>query len=174
MVVICETSPTRSFNGAFAAWAGDAGRVQKIVSMLKERTERFDQVLIQVDYLVGDRQSVNKDDFSHKSLLEEDVVQILDFATRTLEAISTWQSEEIGTALRDTAEKCGYKVRDFVSPLFVALSGRSVALPLFDSIEVLGLELTRARLRSAIEILGGISNKKLKKLDKQWATLQQT
>ena len=159
------------FQRRFASWAGDEARVQKIVSMLKERTERFDQVLPQIDYLVGDRQTIDVDDFVHKSLPEEDVVKILDFTTRSLENVSAWQSDEIGMALRDTADRCGYKVRDFVSPLFVALSGRKVALPLFDSIEVLGPELTRARLRSAIECLGGISNKKLKKLEKEWAAL---
>ncbi|MCY4129199.1 MAG: glutamate--tRNA ligase [Gammaproteobacteria bacterium] len=159
------------FQRRFASWAGDAARIQKIVSMLKERTERFDQVLPQVDYLVGDRQAIDVDDFVHKSLSEEDVVKILDFSARSLENVSTWQSDEIGMALREMADRCGYKVRDFVSPLFVALSGRKVALPLFDSIEVLGPELTRARLRSAIECLGGISNKKLKKLEKEWAAL---
>lgn len=155
----------------FATWAGDVQTVQKIVSMLKERTERFDQVFPQIDYLVGDRQTIETDDLDSKSLSEDDVLKILDFAARTLESVSTWQSDAIGKALRDTASECGYKVRDFVAPLFVALSGRKVALPLFDSIEVLGLELARARLRSAIESLGGISNKKLKKLDKEWATL---
>lgn len=158
------------FQRRFASWAGDAGSVQKIFSMLKERTERFDQVLPQIDYLVGDRQTIDADDFIHNALSTEDIVRILDFAGRSLENVSTWQSEKIGEALRETAEKCGYKVRDFVAPLFVALSGRKVALPLFDSIEVLGHELTRARLRSAIECLGGLSNKKIKKLDKEWAT----
>lgn len=158
------------FRKRFASWAGDASSVQKIVSMLKERTERFDQVLPQVDYLVGDRQAIDMNDFDHRTLSHEDVVKILDFSVRSLESVSTWQSDEIGATLRDTAEQCGYEVRDFVAPLFVALSGRKVALPLFDSIEVLGVNLSRARLRSAIEILGGISNKKLKKLDKEWAT----
>ncbi len=159
------------FQNRFASWAGDEERFRKIVTMLKARTERFDQVLPQVDYIVGDRQPIEKDAFSHKSLSEEEVVKILDFAARVLEELSSWTSGAIGEALRTTAEKSGYQMRDFVAPLFIALSGRSVALPLFDSIEVLGLELTRARLRSAIEILGGVSNKKLKKLDKEWAKL---
>lgn len=159
------------FQTRFTSWAGDSVRIEKIVSMMKERTERFDQVLQQIDYLVGERQVIEAEDFVHKTLSEEDVVKILDFTVRTLESASTWQSDEIGMALRYTAEMCDYKVRDFVAPLFVALSGRKVALPLFDSIEVLGRELTRARLRSAIEVLGGISNKKLRKLDKEWTTL---
>ena len=163
--------PDDEFQSRFASWAGDERRFQKITSMLKARTERFDQVLPQVDYLVGDRQPLEKETLAHKTLSDEEVVKILDFAARTLEDVSSWESGEIGEALRSTADKSGYKVRDFVAPLFVALSGRTVALPLFDSIEVLGLELTRARLRSAIEILGGISNKKLKKLDKEWVAL---
>ncbi len=161
------------FLSRFTSWSGGTARVQRLISMLKERTERFDQVVPKVDYLVGDREPIDRDSFEHKSLSEEEIVKILDFATRTIEDVTSWQSDEIGQALRATAERSGYKVRDFVAPLFVALSGRSVALPLFDSIEVLGLELARARLRSAIEILGGLSNKKLKKLDKEWNTLEQ-
>ena len=159
------------FLSRFASWAGEAERFKKITSLVKERTERFDQVLPQLDYIFGDRQPIEKDAFSHKSLSDEDVVKILDFAARTIEQLSSWESEEISNAIRATAEKSGYKTRDFVAPLFIALSGRNVALPLFDSIEVLGLELTRARLRTAIEILGGISNKKLKRLDKEWMKL---
>ncbi|MCY3857798.1 MAG: glutamate--tRNA ligase [Gammaproteobacteria bacterium] len=166
--------PDEELRTRFSSWAGNSANLEKIVSMLKERTERFDQVLTQVDYLIGERKPIDKEDLMQPPLSEEDVVKILDFAARTLECITTWRSDEIGVALRHTAEICDYKVRDFVAPLFVALSGRKVALPLFDSIEVLGLELTRARLRSAIDILGGISNKKLKRLDKEWTTLTQS
>ena len=165
--------PISEFQSRFAAWAGDSTRIEKIASMLKNRTERFDEVIAQVDYLIGERQSIDAEDFVHKSLSDEDVMKILDFAARTLESTESWHSNAIGAALRQTAEICDYKVRDFVAPLFLALSGRKVALPLFESIELLGLELTRARLRSAIEILGGISNKKMKKLDKEWTTLTQ-
>ena len=161
------------FQSRFTSWSGGTARVQRLIAMLKERTERFDQVVPQVDYLVGDRDLIDVDSFKHRSLSDEDIVKILDFATRTIEDVTSWQSDVIGEALRATAERSGYKIRDFVAPLFIALSGRRVALPLFDSMEVLGLELTRARLRSAIEVLGGVSNKKLKKLDKEWATLEQ-
>lgn len=156
------------FRARFSTWAGSSDRLDKLTAMLKQRTERFDQVLTQVDYLVGDRAPITRESFTHKSLQDEDLVKILDFASRALETAPTWSSMAIGDMLRSIAEKSGYKVRDFVFPLFVALSGRSVALPLFDSIEVLGLELARARLRSAIDVLGGVSNKKLKKLDKEW------
>ena len=58
------------------------------------------------------------------------------------------------------------KIRDFLKPLFVALSGRSVSLPLFDSMVFLGPDLTRMRLREALKALG-VSKKQAKRLEKQ-------
>jgi glutamyl-tRNA synthetase len=37
-----------------------------------------------------------------------------------------------------------------------------------DSISILGLDITRARLRHAITVLGGISNKESKLLEKEF------
>ena len=39
---------------------------------------------------------------------------------------------------------------------------------LFDSMSVLGPDMTRARLRHALKAVGGVSKKKLKKLEKQY------
>ncbi|MYD43620.1 MAG: glutamate--tRNA ligase [Gammaproteobacteria bacterium] len=158
------------FQNRYLAWAQRAD-LGKLSSMLKERAERFDQVLPQVAYLVGEPAPFDADSFVHKSLVNEDIVKILDFAERTLDTVADWQSEAIAAALRSTAEKCSFKPREFLAPLFVAISGKKVALPLFDSIETLGEELTRARLRTAIDFLGGISNKSRKKLDKEWEAL---
>lgn len=44
----------------------------------------------------------------------------------------------------------------------------SLAPPLFDSVELLGKDRTRARMLQAIEFLGGISNKNLSALTKAW------
>ena len=57
------------------------------------------------------------------------------------------------------------KIRDFLHPLFIALSGRAVALPLFDSMVFLGADLTRIRLREALKVLG-VSKKQGKRLEK--------
>ena len=60
------------------------------------------------------------------------------------------------------------KTREFLKPLFIALSGRSVSLPLFDSMVFLGPDLTRVRLREALAALG-VSKKQNKRLEKQYA-----
>ena len=61
-------------------------------------------------------------------------------------------------------------MRDFLSPVFVAISGKKVSLPLFDSMAILGPDLSRARLRDALNVIG-VSGKEQKKLEKAFAAL---
>jgi hypothetical protein len=56
-------------------------------------------------------------------------------------------------------------------PLFIAISGREVSLPLFDSLIFLGPDLARGRLRDALDTLA-ISGKERKRLDKELEQLQ--
>jgi len=42
---------------------------------------------------------------------------------------------------------------------------------LFDSMAILGPDMSRARLRHSINILGGVGKKKLKKLEKEFNAL---
>jgi glutamyl-tRNA synthetase len=67
----------------------------------------------------------------------------------------------------------GLKFRDFLAPLFIATSGRAVSLPLFDSWIFMGSDLSRARLRAALDALG-VSNKERKRLDKEYQALEST
>ena len=48
---------------------------------------------------------------------------------------------------------------------------RSLLAILFDSMALIGPDMSRARLRHAIEVLGGVSKKQLKKLEKEYAGL---
>ena len=63
------------------------------------------------------------------------------------------------------------KIREFLFPLFVAISGKAVSTSVFESIDILGLDISRARLRHAIEVLGGLSKKQMKKYEKEYQKL---
>jgi glutamyl-tRNA synthetase len=84
-----------------------------------------------------------------------------------LEELVDFRAPVLETLFREEADRYGMKVRDFNLPFYVALSGSRVWTPLYDSMEVLGPDLTRARLRSAIALLGGVSKKKLKELERE-------
>ena len=73
--------------------------------------------------------------------------------------------------MRTLADGTEQKLRVFLKPFYIAIAGRNSALPLFDSLELLGRDIARDRLNHAIGVLGGLGKKKLKRLDKQYATL---
>ena len=66
-----------------------------------------------------------------------------------------WQSAAIDEALRGALLEggLGLKPRAAFGPVRVAVTGRRVSPPLFESIELLGRERTMARLARAIDSL---------------------
>jgi glutamyl-tRNA synthetase len=75
-----------------------------------------------------------------------------DLLTATVAAFgsSPWNAEALKAALEAVGAERGLKLGKAQAPVRVAVTGRSVGLPLFESLEVLGRERTLARLRAAI------------------------
>ncbi|MBS1836633.1 MAG: glutamate--tRNA ligase [Actinobacteria bacterium] len=67
----------------------------------------------------------------------------------------SWESAELHERTFELAERLGVGRKRFQAPIRVALTGRLVGLPLFESMEVLGREEVLRRLRTARERLGG-------------------
>jgi glutamyl-tRNA synthetase len=78
----------------------------------------------------------------------------LQAAYGALAGLAAWKAETIETALRAAlVDGLGIKPRHAFSPLYVAVTGRRVAPPLFDSMELLGRDATVRRLQSALAAL---------------------
>ena len=152
-------------------WAFGEDRLDALLTLVQERSERFDDLFRQADYILGDRIALDSQQFDHKSVSQQDCLRILDFVDRRFESLEEWDRDALYSALKTLSEAMDLKFRDFLFPLFVAIAGRSVALPLFDSLVLLGSDVTRIRLRSAIQTLGGISKKQRKILDREWQGL---
>ncbi len=80
---------------------------------------------------------------------------ILEAAHEALSAITAWEAPAIEQALRTAlVDGLGLKPKNAFGPVRVAVTGRRVSPPLFESIDLLGEERTLARLRSALEQIG--------------------
>ena len=161
-----------AFMDRVADWAVNRERLAELVPLIQERTERFIDLLPQVDYLLGERAEITQASFAHKDLGEGDCLRILDHTLRTLERMRSWQRDDLFEELKSLAEAMDVKFRDFLFPLFVAVSGREVSLPLFDSMAFLGSDLTRTRIRTAIDALGGLSKKETRRLERAFQELE--
>ena len=159
---------SEAFMDRLGEWALNREHLAPLAPLVQQRIERFADALPQVDYLLGDRSELAAEDFTHKRLSGEDCKRILHHAGLRLEAVDTWQRADLHAALRALADGMALKMRDFLAPLFIAISGRPVALPLFDAMAYLGRDLVRARLRSAIAALGGIGKKESKRLERSY------
>jgi glutamyl-tRNA synthetase len=79
-----------------------------------------------------------------------------DGAADLLEAVvagyanAPWDAGSLKSALEVLGAERGLKLGRAQAPVRVAVTGRSVGLPLFESLEVLGRERTVARLRAAL------------------------
>lgn len=168
---IRETLDDQQFAKLFAQWAFSPEKIQRIVPLLKQRVERFSDVAELGSFFISANPTLSVDLFEHKALTVEAQLKILQFSLWHLEALKDWNRDAIESSLQGLAGRLELKIRDFLFPLFLAISGKAVSTSVIESIDILKLDITRARLRAAIDILGGISKKMAKNLEREYRTI---
>jgi glutamyl-tRNA synthetase len=73
-----------------------------------------------------------------------------------IDAILDWKADVIEAALRSFAEAIAWKPKEAFMAVRVAVTGRAATPPLFETMELLGKEVCRRRLRGAVEVLGKV------------------
>jgi glutamyl-tRNA synthetase len=114
---------------------------------------------------------IRESTFDTLKIERDSLVQQLQFTQWRMEAVAPWQRDAIFAALKALADGMDIKVRDFLAPLFIAISGSQASISVIDAMEMLGSDLSRARIRHAIDVLGGVSRKKSKELEKTYTAL---
>jgi glutamyl-tRNA synthetase len=116
-------------------------------------------------------------DYDFNLLLKADedparAVQLLRIAQWEMEKAAGWNAETIREIFSRIGEEEDIKFKKLLSLFFVAISGRAVSLPLFDTMEVMGRDMSLRRIQYAVDLLeqNGIAmgKKKLKKLTKDY------
>ena len=89
-----------------------------------------------------------------------------------LEQLTDWTRDDVERSAQQLAAFMGIKIRETLFPLFVAITGKAVSVSVIDAITILGLDVSRARIRHAVDVLGGVSKKEAKVLEKTFRELQ--
>ena len=153
-------------------WSFNRETLLKVIPLIKERVDVFSEVAPMSTFLFDGMLPLDENSFDGVKKLEPDQLKlVLQFSLWRLEAQRDWSAESLNQLFIELAEQLEYKIRDVLAPMFIAISGKSVSPPLFDSMSLLGADMTRARVRHALNAIGGVSKKQLKKLDKQYAAL---
>ena len=152
-------------------WAYNRDNLLRILPHLQPRIERLSDFAPAAAYLLSGMLPIGEHSFNEVKLERERLLALLQFAQWRLESITRWERDFLFAAMKELAAQMGLKIRDFLAPLFVAIAGTSASISVIDSMHMLGSDLSRARIRHAIEVLGGISKKRMKDVEKAYAAL---
>lgn len=148
-------------------WAFNSETVLPILEQLQPRLEVFSDVAPASSFMFSGMLPLTQETFTQGSKLEiEQQVELLQFSLWKLEALNGWQRDDIFETLKQLADAKELKMKVFLAPIFIAIAGTTSSISVMDSMQLLGPDIAKARLRFAIEVLGGVSKKKLKKLEK--------
>lgn len=157
--------------GRIATWALNEDYLKAILPLVGSRLEKLSDIGPLTQMFFMGLPTIEPQQFEFKKLSEEQVKQILQFVAWRLDAVREWNKDALYNELNTLAEQMELKLRDLMQPLFIALSGQATTPPLFDAMAVLGADLTRARVRHAVNVLGAPGKKALKKLEKAYQAL---
>jgi glutamyl-tRNA synthetase len=155
------------------SWAFNRDKLMATLPHAKQRMEVLSDFTPLMAYLASGKLPLTESDFTASNPDVEAQVTMLQFALWRLEALRHWERDLIFNNLKELADSMGLKIRALLAPLFVAIAGSTASISVIDSMVLLGPDMSRARLRQAIDILGGVGKKKLKKLEKEYASLGQ-
>jgi glutamyl-tRNA synthetase len=165
---IREDLDDKSFAQGMAEWAINEQRLADFIPLIKERVEKFSDVAPLVAFLLSGLPELSEESFANKSLETAQMQKILQYSVWALDDLQSWERDSLYTALSSLATALDLKLKVLLAPLFVAIAGSPSAPPLFDSMVVLGPDMSRARVRHGLAVLGSPSKKQLKKLEKEY------
>ncbi|MBV9148331.1 MAG: glutamate--tRNA ligase [Candidatus Eremiobacteraeota bacterium] len=149
-----ERLDLNGFEERVQRWGFDSDRLRRIATLAQPRIARLSDLGPLLSFFFAGRLSLTPELIRDGKLDEETLRKVLAIARWNLDDIGDWNITTIETALRSVAAILGRKFRDIVRPLYVAVTGSAESVPLYDSIELLGRDLTRERLRHALQLIG--------------------
>jgi glutamyl-tRNA synthetase len=122
--------------------------LEAIAPLIQERMIVLSDAPGMVNFLFVSEDNFTLDEKSVAQALGPDSKPVLDASIEALSGLGDWTAESIEQALKAALiEGLGLKPRKAFAPVRVAVTGRTVSPPLYESMELLGRERSLSRLR---------------------------
>lgn len=135
-----DVAPWRAEEYDEATWQAVAPFAQTRIAVLSEITAYVDWLFLP---------EPPQDEASWIKAMKPGAEAMIAGARKAWGGLDEWSTEHLRTALEGVAAEQGLKLGKAQAPVRVAVTGRTVGLPLFESVEVLGRDRTLARLDAA-------------------------
>jgi glutamyl-tRNA synthetase len=131
--------------------AEQAAVITAAVPLIQERMETLGQAAGMLGFLLVADADFCVEEPEREGLASPESQSVIAAAIGALEPLPDWTTEAIETALRAALiEGLGLKPKVAFGAVRVAITGRRISPPLFESMEILGHQRSLARLRSAL------------------------
>jgi glutamyl-tRNA synthetase len=131
----------------------DAARFAAIAPLVQERVATLGEVCQMVDFLFLESPPTDPAAFD-KAIRSQPAARDLLVAADAAFAACDFDAESLHAALVDVGERQGLNLRRTQAPVRVAVTGRSIGPPLFESMAILGRDEVRRRIGAALRDLG--------------------
>ena len=124
----------------------------RIVPLVQERLKLLSESARLTSYFFTENLEYETD-LIQRGMDREGTLRALQRIEVELARVADFSHELLEQALREAGEELGFRPREFLGVLRVAVTGRTASPPLFETLEVLGRERVLPRVRAAIERL---------------------
>ncbi len=129
----------------------ESALLAEAMPLVAERINKLTEAPTMLHFLFVDEADFTLDETDVEKLLDESGRGVVQAALEAVETLSEWTTETIQAALQTKLiDELGLKPRHAFGPVRVAVTGRRISPPLFESMEILGAERSLGRLRSAL------------------------
>ncbi len=136
--------------------AEERGLVEGGAPLVQERSSRLTEAVEMLGFLLVDEEHFTVEEEAAARALTPEQRPVLAAAREALAGLGEWTTSAVEAALRAAlVEGLGLKPKHAFSPVRVAITGRRVSPPLFESIELLGRERSLSRLDDGLAVASG-------------------
>jgi len=150
------------------AWKYNREYVDQFLPMVQQRIERLSDAAPLAMMFFQGLPNISAASFEPVKLDEDELKKTLQLILWKLETQRHWNKDNVMADVKAVGDHLGHKMRDIMAPLFIAITGQPASVSVLDAMAILGPDMTRGRIRHAIEVLGGLGKKKLKSLEKEF------
>jgi len=134
----------------------DRAKLARIVPLIQERIKVLSEITAMADFFFTEGDL----DYELDALLGKkyagqprEAADALGRVVAAIEGLDQWAHEPLEAAIRPLADILGVKAGDLFGLVRVAVTGKTATPPLFETMEILGREVTVARLTTALSRL---------------------
>jgi glutamyl-tRNA synthetase len=139
-------------------------RLAKLVPLVRERIKLLSEAWDKVDWAFVEADAIQYGEPQQlvgKGLSVAESLAVLQAGRDLLGSVAEFDAPHLEEAFRAAAEAANIKLGSYFAPFRVAITGRTVSPPLFESMEVLGRAETQTRIDNAMAALQNYAEAKV-------------